>query len=384
MSDATRKLPDGRLRARGLGLPFPGKTGQNNSITDIPGVEVGYTTLIEGSGQLIVGKGPVRTGVTAILPRGKETVPHPVWAAIYTLNGAGEMTCSHWIRDYGFFFGPICLTNTHSVGITYHAATRWMREHYNQNALGIYNWAMPVVAETYDGYLNDIDGFHVRQEHVVAAIEGATSGPIAEGNVGGGTGMKTYEFKAGTGTASRVVRLQDEEFVVGALVQSNFGFRPQFTILGVPVGRHMTEHVMFTGEDYVRHGMQEAGSIIVIVGTNAPMLPLYLERMARRMAIGIGRTGTTGSDYSSDICLAFSTANPSPRTGDTSIGALTYTPSDWLDPIFTATVQSIEEAIVNAMVAAETMIGCDDHKIVAIDHDELCEIMARYNRQPLD
>ena len=371
MSDPKTRQADGRPRARALGLPFPGACGPTNSITDIPGVEVGYTTLIDGDGARVVGQGPVRTGVTAILPRGKSTELKPVWAASYSLNGCGEMTAAHWMRDYGYFAGPMCITNTHSLGIAHHASAKWMRRHYDPQSWGQYNWAMPVVAETYDGYLSDIDGFHVTEEHVFAAIEGARSGPIAEGNAGGGTGMTAYEFKGGTGTASRSIEINGERFVVAALVQANFGIRGWFTVLGVPVGKFLREGTYRTHDE---------GSIIVAVGTDAPLLPIQLDRMARRIAIGISRTGTPGSDYSGDIFLAFSTANSHSRREPEGFGNYVFTPHEGLDPIFQGTVESTEEAVLSAMVAAETMTGCDNRTVLAIDHDELRGVMAQFNR----
>ncbi|MDA7966846.1 P1 family peptidase [Ruegeria sp.] len=359
------------IRARDLGLPFPGTPGPFNAITDIAGVEVGYTTLIEGSGDLVVGQGPVRTGVTAILPRGKTTALQPVWSGIYTLNGAGEMTCSHWIDDYGYFFGPVCLTNTHSLGITHQATARWMRGHYDNSTLGGYNWALPFVAETFDGFLNDIDGFHITEDHVFNAINTARSGPVAEGNVGGGTGMITYEFKGGTGTASRIVTVGGKQYTVGVLVQSNFGFRPQLNILGQPLGQTHLKETGTLRHEPVEFGDPGTGSIITIIGTDAPMLPGYLQRLARRKAIGIGRTGTPGSDFSGDICMAFSTANSKIPSIDGEVESLDFLPSTSLDPIYNGAVECIEEAIVNAMVAGETMIGRDNNRIDAIDHDIL-------------
>lgn len=375
MTDLSTHHTDGRPRARGLGLPFPGATGPLNAITDVAGVEVGFTTLIEGEGPLVVGEGPVRTGVTAILPRGRGAEPLPVWAGMSTLNGAGEMTGAHWIAEFGHFLGPVTITNTHSIGIAHHATARWMRSHYRAGSSGAYDWVMPVAGETFDGHLNDIDGFHVTEAHVVAAIEGAAPGPVEEGNVGGGTGMIAYEFKGGTGTASRTVALGGRPYAVGALVQANFGIRPWLSVLGVPVGHHLTQGAARATDQ---------GSIIAVVATDAPLLPTQLQRVARRIALGVARTGTVGGDSSGDIFLAFSTAGSVPRGGDgKGLGRLEFAPDPWLDPLFAATVEAVEEAIINALVAATTMVGRDGHVVPAIDHDELRDVMARYNRLKL-
>ena len=355
------------VRARDLGILFDGETGTHNAITDVPGVEVGYATLIDGEGTLRVGHGPVRTGVTAILPRGKSRDVVPTWAAIYSLNGNGEMTGTHWIDEAGYFLGPICITNTHSVGAAHEATIRWMLRHYGE-AFGRYLWAMPVIAETCDVWLNDMNGFHVQAQHVLQALDGAASGTIAEGNVGGGTGMICYEFKGGTGTASRVVTLGQSRYTVGALVQANHGIRPWLTVRGVPVGQHMTANRLWSTEQ---------GSIIVTLGTDLPLLPIQLKRLARRISIGIGRTGTPSGDNSGDIFLAFSVANPTPLGGPFSLGTLSWCPNEWLDPVFKATVDVVEEAILNALVAARTMVGRDGHRVEAIDHSALARLMQR-------
>ena len=374
-----------KLRGRELGLPFPGHSGPFNAITDVPDVEVGFTTLIEDRDVPGEGIRAVRTGVTAILPRGRQNSWQPVWAATYVLNGAGEMTGLAWIGDYGYFSGPLCLTNTHAIGTAHTAACKWMRRAYRDHLPALYNWATPVVTETSDSYLNDMDGFHVTEADVTAAIAAAASGPIAEGNVGGGTGMNTYEFMAGTGTASRDILVGTRRYTVGVLVQSNFGWRPQLTVLGVPAGRHLM-HVLplrATSEIYARRGIRTGdGSIIVIVATDAPMQPLYLQRMARRAAIGISRTGTPGSDYSGDIFLAFSTAAVDGQRDADGIESLDYVRSDMLDPLFTATVEATEEAIINALLAAEPMTGHDGHTSPALPHDELVAIVRRYGRMP--
>jgi len=370
MPDPITQLPDGRPRGRGLGLPFAGTCGAHNAITDVAGVTVGYTTLIEGEGPLEVGRGPVRTGVTAILPRADESAVVPAWGAVFSLNGNGELTGSHWINEAGCFTGPVLITNTHSVGMAHQAAVRWMVERAAA-ASGRYLWALPVVAETWDGDLNDINGFHVREAHARAAIETAAGGPVDEGNVGGGTGMIAYEFKAGTGTASRVVAVAGGRYTVGALVQANMGLRPWLSVLGVPVGRHLTRD---------RRRSREQGSIIAVVGTDLPLLPVQLRRIARRIGLGVGRTGTPSGDSSGDIFLAFSTANPTPDNDSTGLRELAYVPNSALDPVFLATVEAVEEAIVNAMIAAQTMVGRDGHRVVAIDHAELLDVMRRYAR----
>lgn len=367
-----------KRRARELGLPYPGVTGTFNSITDVPGVEVGYTTLIDGEGHVEIGKGPVRTGVTAILPVGKKGRLEPIWSGYYSLNGNGEMTGMHWVKDAGYFISPICITSTHAVGITHHATTQWMIKHYKEQLSSEHIWLMPVVAETYDGILNDINGSHIQEEHVFSAIESAKSGPIAEGNVGGGTGMVSYGFKAGSGTASRVLEIGGEKRHIGVFVQTNHGHPDLFTVLGVPVGKHFKEKNTLIPD--------ERGSIIVIIGTDIPMLPHQLTRVAKRAAIGIGRNGTSGGNGSGDIFLAFSNANrmelhqfmPEKLQMD-------FINDQSFDPIYEAACQATEEAIVNAMLAAETMsivkpLGSYHDKIHAIDHEELIEIMRKYNR----
>lgn len=363
-----------KKRARACGLPFPGVTGIHNAITDVPGVEVGYTTIIQGEGAVEIGKGPVRTGVTAILPRGKQQNLQPIWAGSYSLNGNGEMTGMHWVNDGGYFLSPICLSNTHAVGICHHATTRWMIEQYRESFQQEHLWSMPVIAETYDGVLNDINGMHVREEHVLAAIRSAQSGAIAEGNVGGGTGMICYEFKGGTGTSSRIVQLDENAYHVGALVQANHGIRDWLTILGVPIGKEMKEGTFSS---------QERGSIIVIIGTDIPMLPHQLKRVAKRAAIGIGRNGTPGGNNSGDIFLAFSVANPMdlPHFSPTKL-SMEYINDDRFDSIYEAVCQSVEEAVVNAMLAAEPMSSIKPygHTVQALERERLIEVMKKYNR----
>ena len=368
-------------RARDLGLPFDGQTGKFNAITDVTGVEVGYTTLIEGEGAVEVGRGPIRTGVTAILPRGKRDKPSPIWAGQYTLNGNGEMTGTHWIHEAGYFISPICLTNTHSVGMVHHATVGWMIDQYPGFFRDDHAWAMPVVAETYDGWTNDICGRHIKEAHVLQALNSASSGVVAEGSVGGGTGMITYEFKGGTGSSSRRVNIGSEGYTVGILVQSNFGSRQDLTMLGVPVGKHWPENAVVSEINQL-----ETGSIIVIIGTDIPMLPNQLRRVAKRAAIGIGRTGTPGGNYSGDIFLAFSVANdlawPSMHGNQPTAYSLDFINDHCFDDIYRAVVQSIEEAVVNAMIAAEPMttVKPAGYRLEAIDHDRLKQIMGRYNR----
>jgi len=369
-----------KLRARDLGLPFEGTPGKFNAITDVSGVDVGFTTINEGEGPLTVGKGPIRTGVTAILPRGKQSKPSPVWCGQFNFNGNGEMTGTHWINDAGYFISPICITNTHSVGITHHAVVGWMIDQYKSFFQDDHAWAMPVIAETYDGLTNDICGRHIKEKHVLAALNSAQSGPVQEGNVGGGTGMITYEFKGGTGTSSRIVKIGFEEYNIGVLVQSNFGSRKDLKILGAPVGIHMQENAVFS-----EIKMHETGSIIVIIGTDLPLLPIQLHRIAKRGAIGIGRTGTSGGNYSGDIFLAFSIANDiglqSMLVEQPANYTLNFINDHYFDNIYNAVVQAIEEAIINSMIAAESMttVKPAGYTVAAIDHNRLKQIMKQYN-----
>jgi D-aminopeptidase len=360
-------------RARDLGIPFDGTPGLNNAITDVHGVEVGHTTLISGSGKLIVGKGPVRTGVTAIHPRGKNS-NDAVFAAWFTLNGNGEMTGTTWVDDSGFLNGPVMITNTHSVGVVRDAVIAWKVKRGEPDMEG-YWWSLPVVAETWDGYLNDINGFHVRPEDAWHALDTAHSGPVEEGNVGGGTGMICNEFKGGIGTSSRVLDAKAGGYTVGVLVQCNYGARDQLRIAGINVGREIPEHTVFN---------EDVGSIIVIVATDAPLIPTQLKRIAKKVSLGLGRDGSYSGDGSGDIFLAFSTANPgavSPKSPQpNNVHQLTMLPNDSLDPLFLATVQATEEAVVNAMVAAETMKGIDDREVIALPHDRLREVLKKYNR----
>ncbi len=353
---------EGPTRARDLGIPFDGTPGKLNAITDVAGVTVGHTTLIAGQGKLKVGAGPVRTGVTAILPRGLEK-PEPVFAAWFSQNGNGEMTGTAWIDESGFLEGPIVLTNTSSVGTARDAVTKWWV------ARGIQKqpWILPVVAETYDGWLNDTDGFHVKEKHVVAALESAKAGPVAEGNVGGGTGMTCFEFAGGIGTSSRMVRGGPS---VGVLVQANFGRRHQLQIAGVPVGREIPDATFRA---------REMGSIIIVIATDAPLLPHQLKRLARRATMGLARTGSVSGNSSGDLFLAFSTANPDASEKDRAV-EVKMLPNDRLDPLFEGTVQAAEEAIINALVAAKTTVGRDDHRVIALPHQRVRDVLTKYHR----
>ncbi len=360
-------------RARGLGLDVPGICGPANAITDVPGVLVGYETLVR---EAAPGGRPVRTGVTAILPRGFDPHPSPVWAGQFTLNGNGEMTGSHWVRDGGHFLGPVLVTNTHSVGIAHHAATRWILSQYGEAFEAHHLWAMPVVAETYDGVLNDINGQHLGEADVLSAIRAARPGPVAEGNVGGGAGMVCYEFKGGTGTASRVVEIDGERFTLGVMVQANHGLRPWFNVLGVPVGRHLDR-------DRMKDMPAERGSIIAVIATDLPLSPSQLERLARRAGLGIGRGGTPGGNNSGDIFLAFSTANRMdlPQLSGAWRDMRTLN-DERLDPVYMAVVEGVDEAVLNAMLAAEDVPTAKPagHVCSALRADELLEVMARYGR----
>ena len=362
--------PQQVMRGRAIGIPFEGTPGPLNAITDVAGVTVGVTTLISGEGELEVGKGPVRTGVTAILPRGDASFNDPVYAGYFSLNGNGEMTGAAWLEEGGFLEGPVVITNTHSVGVARDAVIAWRLTKGGPDPTG-FVWSLPVVAETWDGYLNDINGFHVKAEHVIGALENAKGGSVPEGSVGGGTGMVCYEFKGGTGTSSRVVKAKDASYTVGALVQANFGRRSQLTIAGVPVGKEIPENAIYD---------REAGSIIVVIATDAPLLPHQLKRLARRASMGIARTGAVSGNGSGDLFVAFSTANRGAADPAKPVHTVGTIPNDLLDPIFTATVQSVEESIVNAMVVNQDMTGRDNHRVEALPHDRLKSALQKYNR----
>ena len=360
-------LAQAKLRARDLGVPFDGTPGPLNAITDVKGVEVGHTTLISGEGPLRVGVGPVRTGVTAVLPRGRASLD-PVFAAWFSLNGDGEMTGTTFIEESGFLEGPVMITNTHSVGTVRDAVVAWSVKHGRPDSEG-YWWSLPVVAETWDGYLNDINGFHVKPEDAWNALDTARGGLVAEGNVGGGTGMVCNEFKGGIGTASRVVDAKYGGYTVGVLTQCNYGRRDQLRVAGVPVGEEIPGHVY----------KDDFGSIIVVVATDAPLIPTQLKRLSRRVSLGLGRGGNFSGNDSGDIFIAFSTANPG-AAAPNGLRQITMLPNERLNPIFLATVEATEEAVVNAMVAAETMTGIDNHTVPALPHDRLREVLKKYNR----
>ena len=357
-----------RKRGRELGLPFPGAPGTWNAITDVPGVEVGQVTLIAGEGALRVGHGPVRTGVTAILPRGRAGAHVPCAAGYYSLNGNGEMTGVVWIEESGELQTPVTITNTHSCGVTRDATIRWL---VGRGVGTGQDWGLPVAAETYDGDLNDINGFHVTAEHTIAALDGARSGLVAMGSVGGGTGMLTYDFKAGNGSASRVVEIAGQRYTLGVFVQSNFGRREDFTVLGVPAGRHLTEGKL--------RG-KEQGSVIAIVATDAPLMAHQLKRIARRVPMGLARTGTVGNNSSGDIFLAFSTANAEAFAQRSGIARMEALANGDLDRLFLATVEATEEAVIDSMLMAETMSGRDGNTAVALPAEPLMELMRKYQR----
>ena len=362
-------------RARDLGIPFEGTPGPLDAITDVAGVEVGQKTLISGEGKLVVGRGPIRTGVTAIFPRGKNSID-PVFGAWFTENGNGEMTGTTWLQESGVLAGPIMITNTHSVGVVRDAVIQWELRH------GYYKveedwWSLPVVAETWDGYLNDINGFHVKPQDAWDAMDSAKTGPVEEGNAGGGTGMICFEFKGGIGTASRVLPSALGGYTVGVLVQCNCCSRHLLRIAGVPVGREIPGKPIWSlRRDRAR---QDSGSIIVVVATDAPLLPTQLKRLAKRVTLGLGRLGSIASDGSGDIFVAFSTANPGAGSATKPV-QITMLPNGNMDAMFEATVQATEEAVVNALVAAKTMTGIDNRTVEALPHDKLREVLKKYNR----
>jgi D-aminopeptidase len=367
-----------RPRARELGVPFDGEPGPLNALTDVPGVEVGYVTLVDGEGALRTGHGPVRTGVTAILPRGRAGVDVPCAAGYFSLNGNGEMTGTAWIEEAGSLTLPVLLCNTHAVGPCHRGVIDWVVEHRPEVAAG---WLLPVVAETWDGYLNDINGSHVRPEHAGRAIDAATGGPVAEGAVGGGTGMTCYSFKGGCGTASRRVPYGPDSYTVGAFVQANFGARAELSVAGVPVGRRLAEDNHQESSDWL--APPGSGSVIAVVATDAPLLPGQCTALARRVPLGLARTGTAGSHFSGDLFLAFSTANPGALTSAFPVTApaadayetLRFIPWGRLDAFYTAVVRAVEEAVVNALVAGETMVGRDGHRAPGLPHEALSALL---------
>jgi L-aminopeptidase/D-esterase-like protein len=380
-------------RERDLKLPIGGTAGRLDAITDVTGVEVGHTTIVSGSGPLVVGKGPVRTGVTVLHPRGK-TNPDPVFAAWFTLNGNGEMTGTTWVQESGLLEGPVAITNTHSVGVVRDAIIQWEV----RQKTSLQPWWLPVVAETWDGSLNDASGFHVKPEHVFAALDGATSGLPTEGAVGGGTGMICHGFKGGIGTASRVLPADQGGYTVGVLVQCNYGVRRDLRIAGVPVGEEIQDlaacianndplppnspRARCDAPSSPRQDEPEQGSIIVVVATDAPLLPHQLKRIATRVSLGIGRQGGFGGNGSGDIFLAFSTANPRAWHDDGPVRDVKMVPNDRISPLFQATAQATEAAITNALLAAETMTGANDLRVFAMPHDRMLSAMKKYGRLP--
>jgi L-aminopeptidase/D-esterase-like protein len=367
--------PSAKPRARDLGVPFDGTPGPLNAITDVSGVIVGHTTLIAGEGKLQIGQGPVRTGVTAVLPRGKDSMDNPVFAGWWSLNGNGEMTGTTWVEESGFLEGPVMITNTHSVGVVRDAVIQWRVAHGQPDPTG-YWWSLPVVAETWDGWLNDINGFHVKPEHAFHAIDSAHGGAVEEGAVGGGTGMVCNGFKGGIGTSSRKLGEKEGGYTVGVLVQCNYGSKNNLRIAGIPVGREIPADDPYAGTAFVN---DDHGSIIVVVATDAPLVAHQLKRLARRVSLGLGRDGSVSGNGSGDIFIAFSTANPGAATADHVVD-LKMLPNDKIEPVFAATVQATEEAIINAMVTAETMTGIENHRVRALPHDHLRAVLKKYNR----
>ncbi|ABF42657.1 L-aminopeptidase DmpA [Candidatus Koribacter versatilis Ellin345] len=347
-------------RARDLGVPFDGTPGKFNAITDVAGVTVGHKTLIEGT--------DIRTGVTAVIPRANDLFD-PVYAGWFSQNGNGEMTGTTWVEESGFLDGPVVITNTHSVGVVRDAVIAWRLNHQPPKTVED-AWSLPVVAETWDGWLNDINGFHVKPQDAFDALDSAKSGPVLEGAVGGGTGMICNEFKGGIGTSSRMLDAKAGGYTVGVLVQCNYGLRPQLRIAGVPVGKEIPQHAAYE---------EEKGSIIVVVATDAPLIPTQLKRLARRVTDGLGRLGSISGNGSGDIFIAFSTANPHTYYSEKAATIQTL-PLDNMDPLFAATVQATEEAVVNALVAAEDMTGYKGRKVIALPHDQLREVLKKYNR----
>jgi D-aminopeptidase len=364
-------------RARDLGVPFDGTPGALNAITDVAGVTVGHSTIVSGDGPLRVGQGPVRTGVTAVMPRGRDSMAKPSFAGWYSQNGNGEMTGTTWVEESGFLEGPVMITNTHSVGVVRDAVIQWRITSGPPDASG-YWWSLPVVAETYDGVLNDINGFHVKERHAFEALDGARGGAVPEGNVGGGTGMVCYGFKGGIGTSSRIVTVGGARYTVGVLVQSNFGRRSQLMIAGVPVGKEIPQapaQAALAGDP----ARGDLGSIIIVVATDAPLLPHQLKRLARRATLGMARTGGLSGNGSGDIFIAFSTANPDAFKAE-GLATLQMVSNEEISAIFDATAWATEESIVNALVAAETMTGAGNRRVERLPHDRLRDALRKYNR----
>ena len=359
-------------RARDLSIPFDGKPGINNAITDVNGVLVGYKTLIKEAEKTATGNGPVRTGVTVIFPSGKTNTPNP--AAWFSQNGDGEMTGLASIEDYGFNYGPIGITNTNSVGVVHDAIGEWNIKHFSTGEAVDFSFGLPVVAETWDGVLNDIQGLHVQKEDVFEALDNAKSGPVTEGNAGGGTGMVLYGFKGGNGTSSRIIRIDTSTYTVGVFMQANFGRRSELLVAGIPVGREIKGY-----EPVLHDPKRKDGSVIIIIATNAPLLPSQLKLVAKRAAMGIARTGSFAHNGSGDIFLAFSTQSP-PSTEKETHQIWNVLTKEALDEVFKATVEATEESVINALVAGETMTGLRGNTIYAIPHDQVKEILKKYNR----
>jgi L-aminopeptidase/D-esterase-like protein len=370
MNNPHHATPSGKARARALSVPFDGTPGANNAITDVAGLEVGYCTVVRGDGPLVAGQGPVRTGVTAILPRGRSDVASHVFAASHSLNGCGELTGTLWIEESGICEGPITITNTHACGVARDATLRWLIERHPDVDQ---RWHLPVAGETYDGELNDINGFHVTPEHVYEALESARAGAIELGSVGGGTGMICYDFKGGSGSASRLLTIEGESYTLGAFVQANFGLRRELVVAGVPVGRHITGGELCG---------KPAGSVIAVIATDAPLLPHQLKRLARRVGLGLARSGALAHNGSGDIFLALSTANRDAFAAAGGPRRAAFLPNEQLDPLFEAVVQATDEAVIDSMVANETMVGRDGNTAIALPHDRLRELLARYGRGP--
>ncbi|MBT4522135.1 MAG: P1 family peptidase [Halieaceae bacterium] len=366
--------PAGKLRARGAGIPFLGQPGDANAITDVAGVEVGYCTLISGEGPLVVGEGPVRTGVTAIFPLGRARGTGMVFSGFFSMGGNGEMSGAHLVVERGRFEGPITLTNTHSCGVARDTTARWLTEQVDVELRPEPFW-MPVAGETYDGGLNDINGHHVKPEHVVAAFDDARSGSIEEGSVGGGTGMSTYQFKSGSGTASRLLEVDGDSYCVGAFVQANFGKRHLIQIAGIPMGEAFS-----SDDESLAEAESGRGSIIGIVATDAPLLPHQLDRLARRASYGIARSGGIASNESGDLFLAFSTANQETIGVHRGTANLTCIGEGELSPFYEVAIQAMDEAIINSMVANETMVGRDNRVVPGLPLEQVKDILRQHNR----
>ena len=367
--DPWLSAPDGRPRARALGIPFDGRPGLLNAITDIAGLEVGYCTLIDGEGPLQVGHGPVRTGVTAVLPRGRDGADRPYWAGCFSLNGHGEMTGWQYVEELGLANHPIVITNTNSCGLARDAVLRWTAERFPKAGYG--SLGHPVVGETHDGFLNDLYGFHVGNEHVFAAIDAAAAGPVQEGSIGGGTGMMCYGYKGGSGTASRRVEIAGGLYTVGVFVQANFGLADQLLITGIPVGRGLPGGKIEA----------EGNSVIGLVATDAPLLPHQLKRLARRAGLGIGRSGGLATNGSGDLFFAFTTANAAAAAERETTAPLDWLPDPLINPLLAAVVQATDEAVINALIVNADMTGRDGNRVLALPHDAVTAALEAHGRR---